>query len=149
MSRRSMIMTSAIVSLATVTAIAGPALALKEKAATAGGSTTPASILVFDQKLASGQIDISYAYLPQKGYIAVYALDADGKAAGEALATMPMAAGDHRNVKVELKQAPKAGAQLWATLYQDVDDDGKFDKAKDQRIGGDMNPVDSKFTVEG
>ncbi len=46
-----------------------------------GPLTTPPSVLVFDQKLVSGGVEVKYANIPSKGYVAVLGSDAPTNAA--------------------------------------------------------------------
>ncbi len=136
--------------LLAATLAAAPALAVKtEGAAAAGVSPTPPDIIVFNQKLTGKGVDVAYAYLPAQGYLVVYGMDASGKPTAEPLATLPLAAGDHRNVKVEFSKAPAAGTALWASLYKDVDGDKAFDKSKDVSFWGEQQPVVNQFQIQG
>lgn len=148
--RHALTLKATAAALAVATLAAAPALAVKtDGAAATGGSPTPPDIIVFNQKLNGKSIDVAYAYLPSPGYLVVYGMDASGKATAEPLATLPLAAGDHRNVKVEFSKAPAAGTALWASLYHDVDGDKSFDKAKDRSFWGEQQPLVNQFQVQG
>lgn len=122
------------VSLAAVAAVSAP--------------TGEPSVLVFDQAHKSGTVNISYVYLPKKGYVVIYGADAAGKPTGEALAHVPLEAGDHRNIAVKLTTAPAAGAKLWASLYEDSDGKPGFAKGADLSLWADGNvPLENAFTV--
>lgn len=86
----------------------------------------PPSVLAFDQKPA-GDITIDYVNLPANGYVAVYKSDANGIPTGQLLGHAPIAKGDHRNIKVPIEAAPKAGDRLWISLYEDSDQQPSFD----------------------
>lgn len=101
----------------------------------AAPESTPPSILAFDQKVTDSALVIGYANLPKAGYVAVYAIDENGKPAGSPLGHTRIEAGDHRNVKVSLQSAPKSGDRLWVKLYKDTDSDPAFKPGDgDQRI---------------
>jgi hypothetical protein len=130
-----------------LSALAIPANAVQtqgEKSA----ATTPASILVFNQKAQGDALVVKYAYLPKNGYIAVFAADTAGKAKGEPIATEALKAGDSRDVKVALKSAPARGTKLWLGLYEEADNNGKFDD-KDTAVWkvGEL-PLQNEISIE-
>lgn len=112
--------------LAGVTGMAGVAVAATAPSA----SNTPASIMVFDQAAKDQKIGVKYIYLPENGYAAVYRSDDSGRPSGEAIGYAKLLAGDHRDVRIELKDGPAAGEKLWVTLYRDGDDAPEFSPGK-------------------
>lgn len=108
---------------------------------------TDPSVIVFDQKSTGKAVSFSYVYLPSDGYVAVYGSDADGKRTGDVLGYVPLAAGDHRNVSVELGKDLKSGMTLWGSLYQDLDGDKKLDKGKDTAFWPDGKPLENRFNI--
>jgi hypothetical protein len=78
----------------------------------------PASVIALNQKLDGGDVSITYANMPQKGTLALFASDAQGKIGKTRVGQVALDAGDHRNIKVELSQKPQDGARLWAVLEQ-------------------------------
>ncbi len=112
-----------------------------------GQAHTDPSLIVFDQRNAGKAVSFSYVYLPFDGYVAVYGSDADGKVAGDVLGYVPLAAGDHRNVSVDIGKDLKSGMTLWGSLYQDVDGDKKLDKGKDRAFWPDGKPLENRFNV--
>lgn len=87
----------------------------------------PPSVLAFDQKLKGDAITVDYVQLPEKGYVAVYRIDENGKPSGAPIGHTRMERGDHRQVQIKLSEVPKAGEQLWVTLYKDTDDKPTFE----------------------
>lgn len=110
-------------------------------AATGDVSTTPASVVAFDQSLKNQSIQVDYAYLPADGYVVVYKAGADGKPMGDPLGYKRAASGDHRQLSIELETKPAAGERLWVALYKDKDGTQSFDPN-----GGDM-PIWSKTEI--
>lgn len=128
-------------------AVAGvPKVALAVTAA--GALTTPPSVIVFDQKLTNGAVDITYANIPAKGYLAVLPSDGKGMGGGEPLGTQAIDAGDHRNVKVKLTGTPKAGDKLWVSMYFDTDGKPGFDAKADKAVWAEALPAENMFTVK-
>lgn len=115
-----------IAALAGATGMAGAAWAATAPAP----SQTPASVMVFDQAPASNKIGVKYVYLPEDGYAAVYHSDDSGRPTGNAIGYAKLPAGDHRDIKIELKEGPKSGEKLWVTLYRDADNAPDFDPGK-------------------
>ena len=95
-------------------------------AATSEGSTTPPSVMAFNQSAGSKSIVVDYAYLPENGYVAVYKSDEAGKPTGEPIGYTQAKQGDHRQFEIELKEAPAKGDRLWVALYKDADQDPSF-----------------------
>lgn len=116
------------------------------KANVAEARTDP-SVIVFDQRSGSKAVSFSYVYLPVDGYVAVYGSDADGKVKGDVLGYVPLAAGDHRNISVDLGKETESGMILWGSLYRDVDGDKKLDKGKDTAFWPDGKPLENRFSV--
>ena len=108
--------------------LALPALALQEPQKAAG---TPASVLVFNQKPDGKTIKLTYANMPADGYVVV--LDDAGGKPGHAIASMPLQAGDHRDIKFNVDKDLKAGSKYWVALYEEADKNGKFDD-KDRAV---------------
>lgn len=141
-------MKTGIATFALAAALVVPGV-IAARAMTADGAiaTTPPSILVYDQKIDGKSIAAKYVNLPRDGYVVVYATDG-AKLSSDIVGTLALKKGDHRDVKIELQKAPEKGAALWATLYEDVDGDGKFDKGKDKSFwSGELPPTDSRFNV--
>lgn len=108
----------------------------------------PPSVLVFDQAHKNGAVNITYAYLPKKGYVVIYGADASGKPAGTPLAHMALEAGDHRDISVKLTEIPAAGSKLWASLYEDADGKPGFSKGADVSLWLDGKlPMENAFTI--
>lgn len=78
----------------------------------------PPSVLALNQKPKGNDVSITYAYFPQKGKLAVYRSDARGGRGRTRLGEVNIGAGDHRNVMIKLKAAPKPGTKLWAAVEQ-------------------------------
>lgn len=115
--------------------------------AAAAVANAPPSILVFDQKPAGNSVSIDYANLPADGYIVVYGADASGQRTGNPLGYLPLKAGSHMDVKVELGAAPKAGMPLWASLYKDKDGKEGFNKAGDKPVWQNV-PLQNAFNIQ-
>jgi hypothetical protein len=110
-------------------------------------STEP-SVIVFDQKVASDQINVDYANLPSAGYVVIYSSGPDGKPAKTPIGYAELKAGDHRNFKVKLTTAPHVGTALWASIYIDADGKAGFDPAKDSSIWSAAIPSSNRFLVK-
>jgi len=78
----------------------------------------PPSVLALNQKEKKNGVSITYAYFPRKGSLAIYESDARGRVGKTRLGDVAINAGDHRNVKIALSQAPKPGTKLWAVVQQ-------------------------------
>jgi hypothetical protein len=127
-----------------VHAIAAPTTPETKKAEEAH---TDPSLIVFDQRSGTKAVNFSYVYLPFDGYVAVYGSDADGKVTGDVLGYVPLAAGDHRNINVEIDKNLESGMTLWASLYRDVDGDKKLNKEQDTAFWPDGKPLENTFNV--
>lgn len=117
----------------------------------AGGTQsagTEPSVLVFDQKLAGGQVNIDYVYAPQKGHIVVYGSDQAGKPSDKPLGTASVPAGSNNNIKVKISEAPQAGQRLWVSLYADGNGNSNFDRGADKSLwpAGSL-PAENAFVV--
>jgi hypothetical protein len=78
----------------------------------------PPSVIAFSQKPEAGEVSITYANLPQKGTLAIFSSDAQGKMSKTRVGEVALNAGDHRNIKVKLSPMPRDGSRLWAVLEQ-------------------------------
>lgn len=134
---------SAIAVGAAVAGASGPAFAVTAP----GVLTTPPSVLVFDQTLVNGAVEVKYANIPWKGYAAVLGSDDKGMPAGTPLGAQPINAGDHRDVKVVLSGQPKTGEKLWVSLYFDTDGQAGFDAKADKPVWPDKVPAENAFMV--
>ena len=131
--------------------LAATAIANSPEAAKAGPQTslTEPSVLVFNQKADGKSVLIHYTLMPKAGYVAIYGSGADGKPTGDPIGSVHLPAGDHRDVKVDLKAEVPAKTQLWAAMYEDKDGDAKLDKTKDQAFwAGSKLPWENKFQIE-
>lgn len=81
-------------------------------------SMTPPSVLAMSQKIKNGEVNVTYAFAPKDGVLAIYGSDAKGHIDKTLLGSTPITAGDHRDVHVKLSAAPAPGAKLWAVLEQ-------------------------------
>ncbi len=115
--------------------------------AAAAVADAPPSILVFNQKLTGNDVSIDYAHLPENGYIVVYASDANGQRTGEPLGHVAAKSGAHMDLKVELKEAPKAGTNLWASIYKDKDGKEGFDRSGDKAVWSKL-PMENAFVIK-
>lgn len=76
------------------------------------------SVTVLNQKPKNDAVSITYAYLPQQGRLVIFSGDPSEKGGATAIGATSLDAGDHRDFKVSLDGAPKAGARLWAAVEQ-------------------------------
>lgn len=106
---------------------AHPASAMQEPGS--GAANTPASIIVFDQKLDGPDVKVSYVYAPAKSFAVVYGSDQHGKPGRKVLGSTALEAGDHRDVKVPISAQAKSGDALWISLYHAKGDGKAFDSA--------------------
>lgn len=79
-------------------------------------SQTPPSITVFNQKPKSGEINVTYAFMPSAGHLVIYGSNSSGKADKDVVASMKLDAGAHNNIGVKLDKDLPAGTSLWASL---------------------------------
>lgn len=122
--------------------------AITAHAATPHEATEP-SVMAFNQKAQGQAVAITYVHLPKAGYVVIYGSDANGKPTGDALGNVALKAGDHRDIKVELKSVPAPNTKLWAALYEDKDADAQLDKSKDVAFwpGGKL-PLENQFQIQ-
>ena len=102
---------------------AGVAMVTAASAATQERATenfTP-SVIAMDQKLQNDEVSITYAYLPRNGRLTILSVSPDGDGKPTVLGSTDLSAGDHRNVKVQLNEAPQQGAQLKARIEASAD----------------------------
>jgi hypothetical protein len=104
-------------------AFAPSAFAMPEAGATA--AATPASVLVFDQKLDGSQVRVSYIFAPQKSFAVVHAGE-KAEGAKKVLGTLALDAGDHRDLTIPLSNSAKSGDALWISLYPNRSDGAEF-----------------------
>ena len=76
------------------------------------------SVTALDQKVKGDAVEITYAFLPKDGTLAILSGDPSGKSGASVVGSVDLAAGDHREVKVPLGSEPKAGTRLWAQVEQ-------------------------------
>jgi hypothetical protein len=91
---------------------AGSALAAGEMST----ATPHASAIVFNQKLKGDSVSVRYAFLPKNGTLSIYEVDSSGKIVGSPLGKTDLSAGDHRDVQISLKSAPREGMRLRAVI---------------------------------
>jgi len=108
------------------------------------------SIDVSDQKLQRRTVTLADVNLPARGYIAIHASDASGKMTDRIIGYATLRAGDHKNVKVRLSGAHKAGETLWAVAHQSQGR-GLTNMRGSNRIGSPFmqngQPVDKSFQI--
>ena len=141
---RPRVLTATIASLA-FAAVALPSHAMQNDAKTnAAAATTPASLIVFDQKLDAKSVKLSYVYVPEKSIAVVYA---DGAESKKPLGTLAIAPGDHRDLKVALADDAAKGSKFWVSLYRDKD--GKSEPKADHAYWTDAKlPATNGFVVQ-
>ncbi len=135
-----------LIRTATLSSIAVAVCASMAIAATPAQSGEP-SVTVFDQAATGTSVNIHYVNLTSKGYIAVYAADAEGKPTRTPLGSAELAAGSYRDIKVTLKDAPKSGQRMWVALHSDSDGKPGFDPAADALVGGQAIPLENAFAI--
>ena len=99
-------------------------LAVTAHAAT---SDVEPSAIVLDQAISNNAVAIEYVHLPANGYAAIYGSNDSGLPTGDPIGSATLTAGDHRKVQVDLNAQPKAGENLWVSLYRDADGKPSFD----------------------
>ncbi len=114
--RKTLLGTAAVIGVASLTVTAHAAT-----------SDVEPSALVFDQAISNNAVAVEYVHLPSNGYVAVYRSDESGLPTGKPIGSTNLDAGDHRKIQVELTDQPKAGEQLWVSLYRDADGKPTFD----------------------
>jgi hypothetical protein len=115
--------------------------------AIAASASTEPSVMVFDQPAKGNAVQVSYAHLPAKGFVAIYGAGADGKPSGAALGFAELPAGPHRDFSVQLSAAPKAGQRLWASIYRDADNKPGFDPKADASVWASGLPSENAFVI--
>jgi len=113
-----------------------------------GTFTTEPSVLVFNQKLTNGAVDVAYANIPSKGYLVVMGSDAQGMPQGAPIGSASINAGDHRNVKVKLTGEAKTGDKLWVSMSLDSDNKPGYDAAGDKPLWTGKLPAGHMFVVQ-
>ena len=141
-------MAAAAMAFALGTVMSSAAFAVTGAAPASSATTTPASVLVFDQKVQGDSVSVSYAFLPSNGYIVIKTWDKDAARAQDVLGYVELKAGDHRNIKTKLGSAPATGSLLTAAIYLDADGKPGFDRAADKFLFGDSMPAESRFMVQ-
>ena len=76
------------------------------------------SVTALDQKVKGDAVNITYAFLPKDGTLAILSGDPSSKTGASVVGSVDLSAGDHREVKVPLSSEPKAGTRLWAQVEQ-------------------------------
>lgn len=76
------------------------------------------SVTAMNQKVKGDDVKITYAFLPKDGKLAIFSGNPGSKNGATAIGSVDLSAGDHRDVKVPLSSAPKAGTRLWAQVEQ-------------------------------
>lgn len=123
-----------------------PALAMQEPGS--GAANTPASIIVFDQKLDGSDVKVSYVYAPAKSFAVVYGSDQNSKPGTKVLGSIALEPGDHRDVKVPISSQAKSGDALWVSLYRAKGDGKTFDSANATSYwGSESLPSTNGFVV--
>jgi hypothetical protein len=107
---------------------------------------TPPSVIVFDQKIANGAVDVTYANIPAKGFVAVLDSDKKGMPA-KVLGAEAVTPGDHRELKIKLTTPPKTGEKLWVSMYLDSDGKPGFDAKADKPVWSTSLPDENAFMV--
>jgi hypothetical protein len=91
------------------------AYALVDNSSGAVSQTAP-SVIVFNQKPKSSEINVTYAFMPAAGHLVLYGSNSEGKANDNVVASMKLDAGAHNDVSVKLNKDLPAGTSLWASL---------------------------------
>jgi len=79
-------------------------------------SQTPPSVIVFNQKPKDGQINVTYAFMPEAGHFVVHGSSGSGKASDTVVGSVKLDAGAHNDFSVKLDKDVPAGTSLWASL---------------------------------
>ena len=125
-----------------------PARAMTKEPPTNGvQARTPASVLALNQKPAGNAIKITYVYLPESGYVAVFA-DENGKRTDKVLGFTALDEGNHNDINVKIGDGVNSGDALWASLYKDVDGDKVLDLSKDAALWPNGDPLENQFLIE-
>jgi hypothetical protein len=122
------------------------ASAMQEAGETA--ATTPASVIVFDQKLDSPEVRVSYIFAPEKSFAVIYGSDEKGPDTKKVLGELAVNPGDHRDLKVPLSGSAKSGDALWVALYRAKSGGAAFDGKGDVSYwAGESLPSMNSFLV--
>jgi len=136
------------VAAAAIALAAHPAVAMTDQPANQEATAqAPASVLAFNQKLKGDAVTISYAYLPENGYVAVFA-DQDGKRASKVLGFTALPKGNHNDVSIKISNRVEPGSAMWASLYKDVDGDKVLDTEKDLALWPNGEPLENRFVID-
>ena len=119
-------------------ALIQPAYAVQQPG-NAVAASTPASVIVFDQKLDGSAVKLSYVYAPAKSFAVVYGSDKEGRHNGKALGSVAVEPGDHRDLKIPLDRQAKSGDALWISIYRAKDGSATFDSKNDVSYWADGN----------
>jgi hypothetical protein len=107
----------AVVALAVFSVpLAAYALVDNQNEASSQTAQTPASVIVFSQKPKGDQITVTYAFMPTAGHLVIHGSSKNGKPDDAVFGSIPLQAGDHRDIGVKLEKAPAPGTKLWASL---------------------------------
>jgi hypothetical protein len=98
--------------------VGAAALAAPLATAAFAADNYPPSIIALSQKPKAGDVSITYANLPKKGTLAIFASDAEGRMGKTRVGKVALNAGDHRNIRVRLSPMPRQGATVWTVLEQ-------------------------------
>lgn len=127
-------------------AFAQSASAMQEAGATT--AATPASVIVFDQKLESPEVRVSYVFAPEKSFAVVYRGGDNGAGTKHVLGTAAVDPGDHRDLRIPLSTAAKSGDALWVSLYRAKSGEADFISKTDVSYWADENlPSTNGFVV--
>lgn len=118
---------------------------LKEEDASANEtSAIEANIRVNSQSPVQGVINIASAGVPETGWVVVHADSPEGEILGYTELLGPL----NPTLTVEIGDAVAAGSQLWAGVYQDLGEAGKFEPGTDEPFMKGNEPVGAAFTIE-
>jgi hypothetical protein len=117
--------------------------------ATVTAAATPASVIVFDQKLDSPEVKVSYIFAPEKSFAVVHQGDEKSEGAKKLLGTLALDAGDHRDLKIPLSNPAKSGDGLWISLYRAKGGGAEFNSETDVSYWADQGlPSTHGFVVQ-
>lgn len=105
------------------------------------------SVIAFDQKADGKTVELAYAFVSKPSLIAIYEGNSRASPSGEPLAVMKLEPGDHRHIKVHLNAEAKPGTQMWVSLYDDKDADGKLTKSDVSYWKGEPLPTENGFVI--
>jgi hypothetical protein len=98
--------------------VGAAALAAPLATAALAADIYPPSVIALNQKPKASDVSITYANLPEKGTLAIFESDAQGRMGKTRVGRVALDAGNHRNIRVKLSPMPRNGATLWAVLEQ-------------------------------